>query len=175
MLRIIASAASSPDMRAVLTMSSISRSFAETVSARCAGTKALQWIVRDQSLERLTLPSHAFVRDAVSLEICRVEGQQIPAPFGLQVGDVRPQPIERIEHLAAMLERETCRLPLVPILEAKKPGRGRTASEAPRAPGSADEQTTATTGLERGLTLACLFGARVTGTSSGADARTVIN
>ena len=34
MLRIIASAAS-PDVRAVLTMSSISRSIAETVSAKC--------------------------------------------------------------------------------------------------------------------------------------------
>src|ERR1700731_3761505 len=89
------------------------------------GTKALQRIVRYESLERLALPSHAFIRDAVRFEICRVERQQIPAPFGLQVGDVRPQPIERIEPLAAMLERETCRLPLVPILEAKKPSRGK--------------------------------------------------
>src|ERR1700722_7329043 len=87
-------------------------------------TKALQWIVRYQSLERLTLPSHAFIRDAVRLEICRVERQQIPAPFGLQVGDVRLHPTERIENLAAMLKRETCRLPLVPMLEAKKRSRG---------------------------------------------------
>src|ERR1700720_4465873 len=89
------------------------------------GTKALQWVVRYESLERLALPSHALIGDAVRFEICRVERQQIPAPFGLQVGDVRVQPIERIEHLAAMLERETCRLPLVPILEAKKPSRGK--------------------------------------------------
>ncbi len=89
------------------------------------GAKTLQWVARDQSLERLSLPSHAFVRDAVGLEICRVEGQQISAPFGLQVGDDRPQPIERVEHLAAMLEREICRLSLVPILEAEKPGRAK--------------------------------------------------
>src|SRR3979409_1043938 len=89
------------------------------------GTKALQWIVRYESLERLTLPSPPFIRDAVRLEICLVERQQIPAPFRFQVGDVRPQPIERIKHLAAMLERETCRLPLVPMLEAKKPTRGK--------------------------------------------------
>ena len=88
------------------------------------GTKALQWIVRYENLERLTVPSHAFVRDGVGLEIRGVEGQQISAPFGLQVGDVRPQPLERIEHLAAMLHRDICRVPLVPVAEAEKPGRG---------------------------------------------------
>src|SRR5438128_2666809 len=87
--------------------------------------KALQWIIRYERLERLRLPSHTFVRDAVSLQVCRIEGQQIPAPFSLQVPDDRPQPIERIEHLAALRARVICRLPLVPILETEKPGCGK--------------------------------------------------
>src|SRR5258708_38270363 len=89
-----------------------------------SGGKALQWITRDQSMERFSLPSCAFVGDAVSLEISGVEGQQIPVPFGLQVGDDRPQPIKRIDHLAAMLEREIYSLPVAQILEAENPGRG---------------------------------------------------
>jgi hypothetical protein len=44
-------------------------------------------------------------------------------PFSLQVGDDRPQPIKRIDHLAAVIEREIDRLPVAPILEAEKPGR----------------------------------------------------
>ena len=35
-----------------------------------SGTMVLQWIARDQSLERLRVPSYAFVGDAVGLEIC---------------------------------------------------------------------------------------------------------
>src|SRR5258705_13685218 len=96
-----------------------------------SGAKALQWIVGYQSLERLSLPSHTFVRDAVGLEICRVEGQQIPAPFALEVGDDCPQPIKRIEHLPAMLEREICRLPLVPISEGENPGQGKQRQKRP--------------------------------------------
>src|SRR5258707_13742872 len=87
------------------------------------GTKALQSIVRYESLERFTLPSHAFVRDAVRLQTCQVGGQQISALFGRNASDVRPQPIERIDHLAAMLDRLACRLPRVPIPEAEKPRR----------------------------------------------------
>ena len=34
-----------------------------------SGTMVLQWIARDQSLERLRVPPHAFVGDAVGLEI----------------------------------------------------------------------------------------------------------
>ena len=90
-----------------------------------SGTKALQRIVRYQSLERLSLPSHTFIRDAVGFEICRVEGHQIPPPFGLQVGDDRPQPIKCFEHLAAMFDRMISRLLLLPELEAEKHGRGK--------------------------------------------------
>src|SRR5262245_21922201 len=89
-----------------------------------SGAKALQRIVRDQSAERLGLPSYAFVRDAVSLEISGIEGQQIAMPFGLQVGDDSPQLIKRFDDLAAMLEREIDRLPVTPILEAENSGRG---------------------------------------------------
>ena len=89
-----------------------------------SGTMVLQWIARDQSLERLRVPPHAFVGDAVGLEIGGVERQQIAAPFGLHVGDDRFQPIQRLEHLAAALVRKICRLSLLPISEAEKPGRG---------------------------------------------------
>lgn len=89
------------------------------------GTKALQWIVRNESLERLDLRSHAFFRYAVGIEMSWVERQQIVAPFGLQVGDGRPHPLERLDDLAAMLDRVTCCLPLVPIPDAQKPGRGK--------------------------------------------------
>ena len=34
-----------------------------------SGTMVLQWIARYQSLERLRVPPHAFVGDAVGLEI----------------------------------------------------------------------------------------------------------
>ena len=88
-----------------------------------SGTMVLQWIARDQSLERLRVPPHAFVGDAVGLEIGGVESQQIAAPLGLHVGDDRFQPIQRLEHLAAALVREICRLSLLPISEAEKPGR----------------------------------------------------
>lgn len=81
------------------------------------GTKALQRIVRNETLQRLTLPTCAFVRDAVRLEIGRVEGKQIAAPFGLQVGDGRPQPIEHIDHLPTVPDPKICRLPIVPISE----------------------------------------------------------
>src|SRR6516162_1452026 len=88
------------------------------------GAKALQRIVRDQGLERLSFPAHAFVRDPVSLEISWVEGQKIAVPFRLQVGDDRPQPIKRIDHLAAVLEREIYSLPVAQIVEAENPDRG---------------------------------------------------
>ena len=84
---------------------------------------ALQWIARDQRLERLRVPPYAFVGDAIGLEICGVEGQQIAAPLGLHVGDDRFQPIQCLEHLAAALLREIYRLSLQQILEAEKPGR----------------------------------------------------
>jgi hypothetical protein len=45
-------------------------------------------------------------------------------PFALQVGDDCPQPIKRIDHLAAMLEREIYSLTVAQILEADNPGRG---------------------------------------------------
>ena len=89
-----------------------------------SGAKTLQRIALDQSLERLSLPSHAFVRDAVSLEIGWVEGQQIPVPFSLQIDDDRPKPIKRVDHLAAVLEREIDRLAVTPVLETEKSSRG---------------------------------------------------
>jgi hypothetical protein len=44
--------------------------------------------------------------------------------LGFHVGDDRFQPIQRLEHLAAALVRKICRLSLLPISEAEKPGRG---------------------------------------------------
>ena len=88
-----------------------------------SGTMALQWIVRYQRLERLRVPSYAFVGDAIGLEILRIESQQIPAPLGFHVVDDRPEPIQRLEHLTATLLRKRCRLSLLPISEAEKPGR----------------------------------------------------
>jgi hypothetical protein len=89
-----------------------------------SGTMVLQWIARDQSLQRLRVPPHAFVGDAVGLEIGGIERQQIAAPLRLHVGDDRFQPIQRLEHLAAALVRKICRLALLPVSEAEKPGRG---------------------------------------------------
>jgi hypothetical protein len=45
-------------------------------------------------------------------------------PFGLQIDDDRPKPIERVDHLAAVLEREIDRLAVTPVLETEKPGHG---------------------------------------------------
>src|SRR5215475_3454822 len=89
-----------------------------------SGAKTLQRIVRDQSLKRLGFPPYAFVRDAVSLEIGRVEGQQISVPFSLQIDDDCPKPIERVDDLAAVFEREIDRLAVTPILETEKAGHG---------------------------------------------------
>src|SRR4030095_4113832 len=88
-----------------------------------SGAKALQWIVRHQRLKLLGLASYVVVGDAVGLEIGRVEGEQIPPPFGFHVGNDRPQPVERIQHLAAVLERKIYRSPLVPVLKAEQTGR----------------------------------------------------
>ena len=49
--------------------------FCGNSQCQMCGAKALQWIVGHESLKRLALPSHAFVRDAVGLEIGRVQGQ----------------------------------------------------------------------------------------------------
>ena len=153
MLRFIAIAASSPDMRAALMTSSISRNLAETVPQMCR-TKALQWIVRYERLERLTLPSHTFIRDAVRLEICRVERQQIPAPFRFQVGDVRPAADRGYRALGGHALARDLPLAACANVGGQETRSRKTASEAPQPPGSADEQTAATTGLERGATLA---------------------
>src|SRR4029453_5910212 len=88
-----------------------------------SGTMALQWIARDQGLERLRVPSYDFVGNAIGLEVVRIESQQIAAPLRLHVGDDRFQPIQRLEPLAVAPLRKFYRLSLLPISEAENPGR----------------------------------------------------
>ena len=88
------------------------------------GTKTLQRVAGQQGLQALGLSSHVLVGNAVGLEIGRVESEQIPAPLSVQVDDDRAQPVERLEHLPGMLDREIYRLPVLPIAEAEKPAGG---------------------------------------------------